>query len=85
MSMAYIAIRNHGDIPGLGSHLGPNRRPRVEQNCPMPHWLWCSGEVVPPLSALPGLHSGTGPGVGIEEGVNVDKLTMPPADGRKLF
>lgn len=34
LPLAYIKIRDHGGIPGLGSHLGSHGCPRTMQNCP---------------------------------------------------
>lgn len=48
LSSAYITIRDHGDIPGVGSCLGPCSCPRTLQNWPCPTWaaaLWRAGPV----------------------------------------
>lgn len=43
MSVVHITTRDHGDIPGLGSHLGQHLPGAVQK------WLWRSGELAPPL------------------------------------
>ena len=77
MSVAHITTREHGDILArsgeLRDHLDVQGLCRIGH---APHWLWCSGELVPlliggstwesRLCTLPRQHSGTGPGGGGE-------------------
>jgi hypothetical protein len=46
----HIITREHGDVPGLATdwdYMGMFRD--LYRTVPAPHWLWCSGELAPPL------------------------------------
>ena len=50
MSIAHVTTREHGDVPGLGSHQGPLGVPGAVQNWPWPSLaavLWKAGPTTP--------------------------------------
>lgn len=49
MSVAYIITKEHRNVPGSSSHLGPHGHPGVLRD-PASHWLWCFEKLYPPVS-----------------------------------
>lgn len=62
MSVVHITTRDHGDIPGLGSHLGPCSCLRAVQNWLVMLLASCSTQEswphLPPLAALRVMRAG---------------------------